>query len=78
MARPRGESLRDVLRALDGNLPLGQQSEDFVVNCFGEWHEVKDLYPADGSIFPAAAGINPMLPIMRWQSKPPRISSTEN
>lgn len=26
--------------------------------------EVKGLYLADGSIFPASAGINPMLPIM--------------
>jgi len=45
---------------------MGSDPKTSVVDRFGECHEVKGLYLADGSIFPASAGINPMLPIMAF------------
>ncbi len=47
-----------------GTCRMGSDSKNSVVDRFGECHEVKGLYLADASIFPASAGINPMLPIM--------------
>jgi len=47
-----------------GTCRMGSDPKTSVVDRFGECHEVKGLYLADGSIFPASAGINPMLPIM--------------
>lgn len=47
-----------------GTCRMGADPRASVVNRYGECHNVKDLYVADGSIFPASAGINPMLPIM--------------
>ncbi|MCI0555276.1 MAG: GMC family oxidoreductase, partial [Anaerolineae bacterium] len=47
-----------------GTCRMGSDPKISVVNRFGECHEVKGLYLADSSIFPASAGINPMLPIM--------------
>lgn len=47
-----------------GTCRMGADPHTAVVNRFGECHEVKGLYVADGSIFPSAAGINPMLTIM--------------
>ena len=52
-----------------GNHPLGtcRMSEapgQGVVNSFGECHELRKLFIADGSIFPNAPGVNPQVTIM--------------
>lgn len=43
---------------------LAGSAKQGVVNPAGETYEVKNLFVADGSLFPTACGVNPMLTIM--------------
>ena len=43
--------------------PMGEDKTKTVVNSEGESHEIKNLFIFDGSIFPNAPGVNPMLSI---------------
>lgn len=43
---------------------MGADPATSVVGETGESHDVKGLYVADGSIFPASSGVNPMITIM--------------
>jgi choline dehydrogenase-like flavoprotein len=43
---------------------LAASAKQGVVDPSGETYEIKNLYVADGSLFPTACGVNPMLSIM--------------
>ncbi len=43
---------------------MGHDPARSVVGEDGESHDVRDLYVADGSVFPAPSGVNPMITIM--------------
>jgi choline dehydrogenase-like flavoprotein len=45
-----------------GTCRIGRSS-DSVVDVFGEVHGVRNAFVADGSLFPSASGVNPMLSI---------------
>ena len=47
-----------------GTCRMGSDPKTSVTNEHGEVHGVKGLFVADGSLFPAASGVNPMLSIM--------------
>jgi long-chain-alcohol oxidase len=47
-----------------GSCRLGTDPASSAVNPDHETHEVRGLYVADGSVFPTASGMNPMLSIM--------------
>ncbi len=47
-----------------GSARMGADPRRSVLNELGESHEVRDLYVADGSTFPASSGVNPMITIM--------------
>jgi choline dehydrogenase-like flavoprotein len=47
-----------------GTCRLGADPRQSVVNEQQQVHGVKDLFVCDGSVFPAASGVNPMLSIM--------------
>ena len=46
-----------------GTCRLGNRPGSSVVNGAGEAHAVKNLFIADGSLFPRASGVNPMVTI---------------
>lgn len=46
-----------------GTCRMGSRRRDSVVNAEGESWDVRDLFVADGSLFPSASGVNPMLTI---------------
>ena len=46
-----------------GTCRMGANPQTSVVNGDGETHAVRNLYVADGSLFPTASGVNPMLTI---------------
>ncbi len=46
-----------------GTCRMGRMPATSVVNGEGETHAVKRLYVADGSLFPSASGVNPMITI---------------
>jgi choline dehydrogenase-like flavoprotein len=46
-----------------GTCRMGSRRSTSVVNGEGETHEVRDLFVADGSLFPSASGVNPMMTI---------------
>lgn len=46
-----------------GTCRMGTQRRDAVTNGDGEVYGVADLFVADGSLFPSASGVNPMLTI---------------
>jgi choline dehydrogenase-like flavoprotein len=47
-----------------GTCRMGSDPRSAVVNADGEVYGVRGLFVADGSAFPAASGVNPMLTIM--------------
>ncbi len=47
-----------------GSCRMGTDAKTSVTNEYGEVHGVKGLFVADGSLFPAASGVNPMLSIL--------------
>jgi choline dehydrogenase-like flavoprotein len=47
-----------------GGCRMGADPARFVVDGRGESHTVKNLYVADGSLFPTASGANPMISIV--------------
>jgi choline dehydrogenase-like flavoprotein len=47
-----------------GTCRMGADANQSVVDGHGEVHDVKGLFVCDGSVFPAASGVNPMLSIM--------------
>ncbi|GAC1636062.1 MAG: hypothetical protein NVS4B7_21930 [Ktedonobacteraceae bacterium] len=47
-----------------GTCRMGVDARTSVTNEYGEVHGVKGLFVCDGSLFPAASGVNPMLSIM--------------
>ena len=47
-----------------GTCRMGADTKTSVTNEHGEVHGVKGLFVCDGSLFPAASGVNPMLSIM--------------
>ncbi len=47
-----------------GTCRMGADAKTSVTNEYGEVHGVKGLFVADGSLFPAASGVNPMLSIL--------------
>jgi choline dehydrogenase-like flavoprotein len=46
-----------------GSCRMGSRPANSVVNGAGETHAVKRLFVADGSLFPSASGVNPMITI---------------
>lgn len=46
-----------------GTCRMGSKPATSVVNGEGETHRVRNLFVADGSLFPSASGVNPMLTI---------------
>jgi choline dehydrogenase-like flavoprotein len=46
-----------------GSCRMGADPASSVVDANNESHEVKNLFVADGSTFPTASGVNPMLSI---------------
>ena len=46
-----------------GSCPMGVDPATSVAGADGETHEVRDLFVTDGSTFPDASGVNPMLSI---------------
>ncbi|MBV9279981.1 MAG: GMC family oxidoreductase, partial [Chloroflexi bacterium] len=46
-----------------GTCRMGSRQRTSVVNGEGEVHTVKNLFVADGSLFPSASGVNPMVSI---------------
>jgi choline dehydrogenase-like flavoprotein len=48
--------------------PMGEDKKITVVNSEGESHEIKNLFMFDGSVFPNAPGVNPMLSIMGFST----------
>jgi choline dehydrogenase-like flavoprotein len=47
-----------------GTCRMGADPKNSVTNENGEVHGVKGLFVCDGSLFPSASGVNPMLSIM--------------
>jgi choline dehydrogenase-like flavoprotein len=47
-----------------GTCRMGADPETSVTNAHGQVHGVKGLFVCDGSLFPSASGVNPMLSIM--------------
>jgi choline dehydrogenase-like flavoprotein len=47
-----------------GTAAMGRDPSQSVVDERGEAHEVRGLYVADASTFPASSGVNPMITIM--------------
>ena len=43
--------------------------EEGVVDSWGEHHDVKNLYIADGSVFPTCVGVNPQVSIMAFATR---------
>jgi choline dehydrogenase-like flavoprotein len=51
-------------RHLLGGLRIGNDPASSVTDRFGKFHDVENLYAADGSLFVTSAGMNPSLTIM--------------
>jgi gluconate 2-dehydrogenase alpha chain len=51
-------------RHLMGTLRMGAAAETSVVSGAGRFHDVDNLYAADGSVFPTSSGYNPTLTIV--------------
>jgi choline dehydrogenase-like flavoprotein len=47
-----------------GTAAMGHDARTSVVDAMGQSHDVRRLFVADGSVFPASSGVNPMLTIM--------------
>ncbi|MBI3541252.1 MAG: GMC family oxidoreductase [Deltaproteobacteria bacterium] len=52
-----------------GTCRMGEDPSQSVVNSFGEVHGVKNLFIADGSIFPSPLGVNPQESIMAFATR---------
>jgi choline dehydrogenase-like flavoprotein len=51
--------------------------EDGVIDSWGEHHDVRNLFVADGSIFPTCVGVNPQVSIMAFATRTAeRIAAT--
>ena len=44
---------------LTGTTKMGNNPSDSVVNKFGECHDIRNLYIADGGVFPTSSSVNP-------------------
>jgi choline dehydrogenase-like flavoprotein len=53
-----------VTRHLFGTLRMGVDPKDSVTNPDGRFHDLENLYAADGSVFPTSSGYNPTLTMM--------------
>jgi choline dehydrogenase-like flavoprotein len=51
-------------RHIMGTLRMGSDPARSVTDANGKFHDVANLYAADGSVFPTAGGMNPSLTIM--------------
>lgn len=49
---------------LQGGCKMGKSAKDSVTDSYGKIHGFKDLYIADGSLFPKSSHVNPYLTIM--------------
>lgn len=49
---------------LQGGCKMGNNAQDSVADSYGKVHGFKDLYIADGSLFPKSSHVNPYLTIM--------------
>ncbi|MGH2759139.1 MAG: GMC family oxidoreductase N-terminal domain-containing protein [Actinomycetota bacterium] len=59
-----------------GTARMGQPGEG-VVDAFGKHHDIKNLYVADGSVFPTCVGVNPQVSIMAFATRTAvRIAAT--
>ena len=47
-----------------GTTKLGKKKTNSVVNCFGQTHDVKNLYIVDSSIFSTSSSVNPVSTII--------------
>ena len=66
MIRQRGIVENDILIASShpqGTLRMGSDSQESVVDSYGEAHTVNGLFVADASLFPTSIGVPPMLTI---------------
>ena len=53
-----------VSRHIMGTLRFGNDPKTSVCNSSGRFHEIENLYAADGSLFPTSSGYNPTMTIM--------------
>lgn len=49
-----------------GGCPMGSGRDEGVVDCYGRVFGYKNLYVADGSVFPTSVGSNPAMSIAAW------------
>lgn len=49
-----------------GTARMGRDPKDSVVDLHGETHDVKNLFVADGSVFPTSLAVDPSYNIMAW------------
>ena len=47
-----------------GTTKMGKKKTHTVVNCFGQTHDVKNLYIVDSSIFSTSSSVNPVSTII--------------
>ena len=56
-----------------GSCRMGNNPQTSVIKADHETHEVKNLFVADGSAFPSASGVNPMITIMSMAHRASRF-----
>lgn len=52
-----------------GTCRMGSKPNQSVVGPFGEVHGLKNIFIADGSVFPSSLGVNPMVTIMAFAAR---------
>jgi choline dehydrogenase-like flavoprotein len=65
-------------RHVMGTLRFGNDPATSVCDANGRFHEVENLYAADGSLFPTSSGYNPTLTIMALASRVAAVMIDEN
>ena len=50
-----------------GTLRMGDDPATSVTDAFCKFHDLDNLYSADGALFPTGSGYNPTLTIHRWR-----------
>jgi len=60
-----------------GTCRMGVDPHTSVVDAYNQVHGVKDLFVCDGSVFPTACGVNPMLSIMALAHKATQYMKAE-
>jgi choline dehydrogenase-like flavoprotein len=63
IAPPYGGDFAPGSRHVMGTLRMGRDPRASVVDAFGRFHDLENLYACDGSLFPTSSGYNPTLTI---------------